>query len=195
MSNDTPQNVSKNPIQVTFADTGLYAKRVLPSSSLWRTCTRTISSPTYPLSTTLPETKDVPIFAPRRVAVFLDDMYILGYLGSEDTGRVRGSISCTTGEDGSAQNVVGKIHTALRDAMGPKRNNGVHILHTVLLEKEAGSVIQSTFSNIEKDSNALTHRTWRKMYEGNESYVVVVAKIDVSDISMGKLQEAFPQIE
>ena len=157
MSNDAPQNVSKNPIQTTFADTGLRAKKSLAEHLV----ERTISSPTYPWSTAW-KPRAYPSSPLVELPVFVDDMHVFGYLRSEDTVQVRGSISCTAGDSRSAQNVVGKIRTALRDTLGTKRHIEVHILHTILLEKEAGSTIRSTLAKIEKDTNAVARTTWKK---------------------------------
>ena len=53
---------------------------------------------------------------------FVDNVYVFGYLRCEDCVAHRGSLSCTTGEHGSAKVVVARIPTAVRESLGTAPN-------------------------------------------------------------------------
>ena len=73
---------------------------------------------------------------------FVDDVYVFGYLRREDCVASGGRLSCTTGEGGSAKNVVHRISTAVYESLGkaPNGNTRGHIqtniVHTIATEKE-----------------------------------------------------------
>ena len=79
---------------------------------------------------------------------YVDDVYVYGYLHREDCVAHGGRLSCTTGEDGSAKNIIARISTAVRESMGkaPDGNSRGHIqtniVHTLAArENTEGSAI------------------------------------------------------
>ena len=63
---------------------------------------------------------------------FVDDVYVFGYLRREDCVASGGRLSCTTGEGGSAKNVVHRISTAVYESLGkaPNGNTRGCLLYT-----------------------------------------------------------------
>ena len=55
--------------------------------------------------------------------------------------------------------------------------------------------IQRTIAKIERDTHLVVGKMWKKLFRGSKPYGVFVAKIDISDVSMEELQQAWPQIE
>jgi len=133
---------------------------------------------------------------------FVDDVYVFGYLRREDCVAQGGRLSCTTGQDSSAQAVVARVSTAVRQSMGKAPNGDIrgyiqtNIVHTIATrENTNGSSILSTVARIEHDTHKKSLANWRGLYPGLEPACIFVAKVDVSEIPMGELQDALPAFE
>ena len=133
---------------------------------------------------------------------YVDDVYVYGYLRREDCVARGGRLSCTTGEDGSAKNIVARISTAVRESMGkaPDGNSRGHIqtniVHTLAArENTEGSAIRETVARIEFDTDQKAKTEWRRLYPGAETAGLFVAKVDVSEIPMDELQASLPAFE
>ncbi|MEW8688972.1 MAG: hypothetical protein AB2556_24400 [Candidatus Thiodiazotropha sp.] len=87
---------------------------------------------------------------------FVDDVYVFGYLRREDCVVHRGRLSCTTGEEGTAKNIVARISTAVRKSMGAGHGYiQTNIVHTVAARDCSvgiASAIQETIARIEFDT-------------------------------------------
>ena len=125
--------------------------------------------------------------------MFVDDMYGLGCPRLENTVAMIGIMSCKTGEGSSAQNIVCKICAALRDPIRSARHIEVHILQTLAFDKEVGYAIQNTLFKIEKDKTAIACIA-SKAYT-SKLCCEFAAKIDVSAVPIGELQEPLPLLQ
>ena len=125
-----------------------------------------------------------------------------GYLRREDCVLHRGHLSCTTGEDSSAKNTVARISTAARENLGTAPdgttccNIQTNIVHTLATRDNAeGGTIRATVSRIEYDTDKKAQAKWREIYPDTEPAGLFVAKVDVSEIPMDKLQASLPAFE
>lgn len=133
---------------------------------------------------------------------FVDDVYVFGYMRREDCVAYRGRLSCTTGENGSAKNIVAWISTAVRQSIGTttdgtsRGNIQTNIVHTLATrENTVGGSIRQTLDRIETDTNQKALARWRELYPGTEPAGIFVAKMDVSEIPMHELQDSMPAFE
>ena len=84
--------------------------------------------------------------------VFVDDIYVYGYLSKEDiVYSSKGKVSCTIGEKGSSCLVLSTIRNLIHGTIGKNTLEGIHInfMHTIGLKfKEKGRIL-STIEKIE----------------------------------------------
>lgn len=132
---------------------------------------------------------------------FVDDVYVFGYLRREDCVFQKGRLSCTTGEEGSAKAVVGKIGIAVQESLGTDPNGGkrsymqTSIVHTISEKAKTGSTICATIQNIENRTNAKARKKWEEIYGAGSIVGFFVAKVDVSEIPIDELQSSLPAFE
>ena len=126
--------------------------------------------------------------------VFVDDLYIYGYLGIEDLIYTpKGGVSCTEGVDGSACQVINLLRDAVRDTIGKNSNiPHINIMHTVEIGNQQNSSILKTIGEIEKTTQ--TRKKWEKRNK-RQAFAVFVAKVDVSNIEMEELQKYTLELE
>ena len=132
---------------------------------------------------------------------FVDDIYVFGYLCKEDCVAIGGRLSCTTGPDGAASQIVGRISTAVDESMG-RASDGTKrgyiqsvLVHTLALQDNAPlSTIRATIARIENDTKHKARIQWVAQHEV-EPIGVFVAKVGVSEIPIDELQEALPTFD
>ena len=126
--------------------------------------------------------------------LFVDDLYIYGYLGREDiVYNPTGGISCTQGANGSACCIVEMLRSLVRQTIGKNSNMPhINIMHTVEIGNQTNSSILKTVAEIEKKTPI------RKKWEERtlrQAFGVFVAKVDVSNIPIQELQKYTPELE
>ena len=126
--------------------------------------------------------------------LFVDDLYIYGYLGREDIAyNPTGGISCTQGANGSACCIVEMLRSLVRQTIGKNSNlPHINIMHTVEIGNQTNSSILNTIAQIEKKQPI------RKKWEERtlrQAFGVFVAKVDVSNIPIQELQKYTPELE
>ena len=126
--------------------------------------------------------------------VFVDDLYIYGYIGREDLIYTpKGGVSCTEGVDGSARQIIDLLRDAVRDTIGKNSNiPHINIMHTVEIGNQQNSSILKTIGEIEKTTQ--TRKKWEKR-NNRQAFAVFVAKVDVSNIEMEELQKYTLELE
>ena len=122
-----------------------------------------------------------------RLPPFADDFFLYGPLQNNEIVRVRGQRpTCTTAEEGSAKRVVSRISLAAQEVWN--KNLHVSIVHTVA-RNSPNSRILETVREIEAGEGYRTKLRWREIYPGAEEAAHFVAKVDVSELELGVLQE------
>ena len=126
--------------------------------------------------------------------VFVDDVYVYGPLQEKDLVRVPGRrTSCTTGEEGAAKRVVAQISIFAREVWGEEDGyKNVSIAHTV--DANSSGTIVSTVGQIECETGYRARRIWKSLHPGEEPAAYFVAKVDVSNVPMERLQEGLPHM-
>ena len=132
--------------------------------------------------------------------VFVDDIYVFGYLRKEDIVETKGQVLCTTGDLGVAKKVLLAIALAMRNAIDQKSNDGSNrthasILHTIAYrngDTTAGSAIRTTVARIEQNTDCAAKTNWMELYGGEQPAGLFVAKVDVSEIPIEELQAILP---
>src|ERR1043165_6987758 len=135
-------------IQATFASMGIRAKKaishhLLVENAYENNLLSDISRVDY-LADHKGRTHLRPLYG---LPVFVDDIYVFGYLRKEDIVETKGQVLCTTGDLGVAKKVLLAIVLAMRNAIdqtddGACRRIPTNLLHTIALHKEAGSTVQ-----------------------------------------------------
>ena len=128
--------------------------------------------------------------------IFVDDLYLHGYLGEEDIVYDRsGGVCCTTGNGGSASYILEQIRAIVRYTIGSDSPTNIHIhfMHTVALGKRSVGTIESTILAIEKGSDV--RQKWKEYNSGKEPVSAFVVKVDVSNIPIQKLQDSLSLLE
>ena len=94
--------------------------------------------------------------------LFVDDLYIYGYLRKEDIiFTPKGGVSCTEGGNGSASYVVEMLRSIVKKTIGKNSNiPHINIMHTVELRDIADSSILKTIEEIEK--NKTVRQKWEE---------------------------------
>ena len=126
--------------------------------------------------------------------LFVDDLYIYGYLRKEDIVYLpKGGVSCTEGTNGSACCVVEILRSIVKQTIGKNSNlPHINIMHTVELKDAGNSSILKTIEGIEKKKAILQKWEERTL---NKAYAVFVVKIDVSNIPIQELQKYIKELE
>ena len=126
--------------------------------------------------------------------LFVDDLYIYGYLGREDIAyNPKGGISCTQGANGSACCIVELLRSLVRRTIGKNSNlPHINIMHTVEIANQQNSSILKTVVGIEKKTQ--TRKKWEEI-NNRQAFGVFVAKVDVSNITIQELQKYTPDLE
>ena len=126
--------------------------------------------------------------------LFVDDLYIYGYLRREDiVFTPKGGVSCTEGGNGSASCVVEMLRSIVKQTIGKNSNlPHVNIMHTVEIKNNANSSILKTIAEIEK--NKPVCQKWKERTL-NLPFAVFVVKVDVSNIPIQELQKYIKELE
>ena len=192
-------------IQATFASMGIRAKKATSHHLLVENANENnllsdISRVDY-LANNRGRTHLRPLYG---LPVFVDDVYAFGYLRKEDIVETKGKVLCTTGDFGAAKNVLSRIVLAIRTAIDQKPDDAdiyhihANLLHTIAYHNDgfaAGSTIRATVARIEENTNSAAKTKWLEVYEGKEPAGLFVAKVDVSEIPIEKLQAILPIFE
>ena len=126
--------------------------------------------------------------------VFVDDVYVYGYLREEDiVYSTRGDIKCTEGTNGSSHVAVNLIRTIARQTIAKKAEKvpHIHTMHTVAINSKNSNIVK-TIKQIEKKKNV--RESW-KFIKGQEPKGIIELKIDLSNVSMEDLEENFVLFE
>ena len=126
--------------------------------------------------------------------LFVDDLYIYGYLRREDIVYTpRGGVSCTEGANGSACCVVEMLRSIVRQTIGKNSNlPHINIMHTVEIKNQQNSSILKTIAEIER--NHPIRRKWEER-TFQQAFAVFVVKVDVSNIPIQELQKYINELE
>ena len=126
--------------------------------------------------------------------LFVDDLYIYGYLRKEDiVFTPKGGVSCTEGGNGSASCVVEMLRSIIKQTIGKNSNlPHVNIMHTVEIKDIGNSSILKTIAEIEK--NKAVRQKWEERTL-NKAFAVFVVKVDVSNIPIQELQKYIKELE
>ena len=184
------ENNRNELIETTFKDIGLRAANKIPEHLLRENGYKSnliadISTVDYTKDnmgqTTLQE---IPGFT-----VFIDDMYIYGYLRKQDvvyskTGRVQ----CTTGPKGQIRTLTN--HILCKDLPNYAPSN---IVFTVAMEDKTESIILNTIKKIEKNKPLLP--AWQEHNANEEPETAFVVKVDVSNVPIEKIEENIQELE
>ena len=187
----------KEVVETTFKQIGIratskIAEHVLKENTYDNNLLTDISTVDY-TKDNLGKTRLQPI---ENLGVFVDDLYIHGYLRKEDVVyTTKGVVQCTTGEKGSACYVLNSIRNLVHNTIGKNTMEGIHInfMHTLGLKfKEKGRII-STIEEIEETVDVLG--AWKKYNSGEEPEAVFVVKVDASNIDISFLQQNIHNLE
>ena len=126
--------------------------------------------------------------------LFVDDLYIYGYLGREDIAyNPSGGISCTQGANGAACCIVEMLRSLVRQTIGKNSNMPhINIMHTVEIGNQTNSSILKTIAQIERKNPI--RKKWEERTT-RQAFGVFVAKVDVSNIPIQELQRYTPELE
>ena len=126
--------------------------------------------------------------------LFVDDLYIYGYLRKEDiVFTPKGGVSCTEGGNGSASCVVEMLRSIVKQTIGKNSNlPHINIMHTVEIKDIGNSSILKTIAEIEKSKPI--RQKWEERTL-NHPFAVFVVKVDVSNIPIQELQKYIKELE
>ena len=126
--------------------------------------------------------------------LFVDDLYIYGYLRKEDIiFTPKGGVSCTEGGNGSASCVVEMLRSIVKQTIGKNSNlPHINIMHTVEIKDIGNSSILKTIAEIEKSKPI--RQKWEERTL-NHPFAVFVVKVDVSNIPIQELQKYIKELE
>ena len=126
--------------------------------------------------------------------LFVDDLYIYGYLGREEiVYNPSGGISCTQGANGAACCIVEMLRSLVRQTIGKNSNMPhINIMHTVEIGNQTNSSILKTIAQIERKNPI--RKKWEERTT-RQAFGVFVAKVDVSNIEIQELQRYTPELE
>ena len=121
--------------------------------------------------------------------IFVDDLYVFGYLRQTDIVYNRkGGICCTTGPNGAATYIIEQVRAIVKYTIGKDNASNLHtnFMHTIALGRNNGGVIESTIRKIENNSEVKTK--WEEYNNGEEAVGAFVLKIDVSNVPLKTLK-------
>ena len=122
--------------------------------------------------------------------VFVDDFYVYGPLRENEIVRVHGrKPACTTGENGSGKRVVSQISLFVRQVWGCE--DGFKNVATVHANSRSSRIV-ATVKKIEKETDYRARRRWNELYPQQKPAAYFVAKVDVSELPIKKLQKGLP---
>ena len=126
--------------------------------------------------------------------LFVDDLYIYGYLRKEDiVFTPKGGVSCTEGGSGSASCVVEMLRSIVKQTIAKNSNlPHINIMHTVEFKDIGNSSILKTIAEIEK--NHPVRQKWEERTL-NQPFAVFVVKVDVSNITIQELQKYIKELQ
>ena len=191
------ENLRKNNIETTFKEMGIRASKSIAEHLLKENA---YQNNLLPDISTVDYTKDhagrtnlqeIPGFG-----IFVDDMYIYGYLRKQDIVYNRiGGILCTTGAGGSASYILEQIRTAVNCTLGKDMPTKTHtnIMHTIPLQNKEKCIIHTTILKIERKIPIV--KKWKEYNNGEEPVAAFVVKVDVSNIPIEKIQENIKDLE
>ena len=120
--------------------------------------------------------------------LFVDDIYVLGYLDRTETVCICGKVSCEI----VLKQIVARISMMAQEVLGgPPKNT--RISNTVLASGK-DSKIMETIVKIESDTGQRARKQWKKLFREKEVYACFVVKIDVSEVEIAHLQERLPTL-
>ena len=120
--------------------------------------------------------------------LFVDDIYVCGYLDQTEVVRTRYTVSC----EPVSKQIVASIAMAAQEILGGPRKN-TRISSTVLASSKGSKIVQ-TIAKIESDTGQRTRRKWKELFPEKEVSAYFVAKIDVSEVEIAHLQEHLPTL-
>ncbi len=121
--------------------------------------------------------------------LFVDDIFVFGYLSKDDVVSCKGRVLCKTGDQGASCRVVGQVANLARHAFGKILH--VQIANTISIAGPSRT-IRSTVAQIERQAGNAYHTAWKKIYQ-QEPFGIVLQKIAVSDVDIDLLQEKLPE--
>ena len=110
--------------------------------------------------------------------LFVDDIYICGYLDQKEVVRTRGTLSC----EPVSKQIVQRISMAAQEVLGGPRKI-TRISNTVLATSKGSKIMETTHTG---------HRArmrWKQIFPEKEVFACFVAKVDVSEVEIALLQE------
>jgi hypothetical protein len=119
--------------------------------------------------------------------IFVDDIYVFGYLHKRDVVSIGRKMILSTGEKGRAKELVCRLRACLLPTIGD-----VHAAVVQTVRMESVGTVSSTIQKIEKRTNKKVLDIWRKIHE-TEPVGYCVAKIAVSEIDVDILHEQLPE--
>ena len=128
--------------------------------------------------------------------IFVDDLYIYGYLKKEDIiFNTKGKISCTTGKNGSSSYILELIRSILKQTISISSVTP-HIIFTNTIELKTHSgkegVILSTINKIEQ--NIDVKKQWEKRTT-KKPFGVFVVKVSVSNIPISQIEKHILELQ
>ena len=147
------------------------------------------------MSTTSLDTEGGLIFNPWTGCRHLSTIfYVYGPLRENEIVRVRGrKPACTTGEEGSGKRVVSQISLFVRQVWGCEDGfKNASIAHTVYANSRSSRIIETVEKIEKKKTGYCARRRWNELYQNENPAAYFVAKVDVSELPMEKLQKGLP---
>ncbi|MEW8688581.1 MAG: hypothetical protein AB2556_22435 [Candidatus Thiodiazotropha sp.] len=132
-----------------------------------------------------------PPAAPEGLPVFIDYIYMYGYLWKEDCVVCKGLPLLHNRREHSVKRVVARVAWAAHEVFGRKYMQ-TSIVHMLTIHG-GGRAILSTIARIESDTDEKAKKAWQGQHPGAKQ--VGVAKVDVSEVPMAELQAALPAFE
>ena len=183
--------------RATLAEMGLRSEKAVPLLILWENVQE---------SNLIPDIAGVNYLAGHQgqtnlqplegLQAFVDDLYVYGPLRDKDIVLVpKRKPSCTTGEEGSAKKMVSLISILVRQVWGNEDGyKNVTITGTVGKNSPSGRILE-TVQKIEEETGHRARRMWEKLHPNEEVAGYFVAKVDVSELPMERLQEGLPALQ
>ena len=99
--------------------------------------------------------------------VFVDDIYLYFYMSDKDIIKINGIVQCTTGDRGSAKDILERVYNAIKQTLTkdyPEIYTHANIIDTVSLttNKNKGIIRETIKSIEEEDDTALEN--WKKNF-------------------------------
>ena len=122
--------------------------------------------------------------------MFIDDIYVYGYLSRSTLVEKRGKVLLSTGENGHAKRVVGAIQMCIGASFG---TGFIPVQKIQTIRTNTFGIVGKTIEAIERKSNNECIDQWR--YITNETPTACfVAKLDVSKVPISKTTPTFTHL-